>query len=93
MSVLSRQKEREGVNVKGPKIPLSECADDKTRGEVAAPGMQNIPSLRPVRKMNVLEVRQQLAEGRYDLDERLDTVVESLLVVVTTYDNATGRSC
>jgi hypothetical protein len=33
--------------------------------------------------MNVLGVRQQLAEGRYDLDERLDAVVESLLVAVT----------
>jgi hypothetical protein len=84
MSVLGRQKEGAAVIVKRTKVPLSKRTDDKTRWGVAAPGMQNISSLPRVRKIKVLEVRQQLAEGRYDLDERLDAVVESLLLLVTT---------
>ncbi len=69
--------------VRRTKIPLSKRADDETRGGVTASEMQNIPSPRRVHKMKVLAVRQQLAEGRYDLDDRLDAVVESLLVAVT----------
>jgi hypothetical protein len=46
--------------------------------------LQNIPSLPSGRKEKILAVRQQLAEGRYDLDEGLDAVVDSLLAVVTT---------
>ncbi len=83
MSVLSRQREGAAVIVRRTKIPLSKRADDETRGGVTASEMQNIPSLRRVHKMKVLAVRQQLAEGRYDLDDRLDAVVESLLVAVT----------
>ncbi len=85
MSVLSRQKEGTAVSVKGTKIPLSKRADDKTRGRLIPPRMQNIPSLLRVHKMKVLAVRQQLAEGRYDLDNRLDAVVENLLVAVTSF--------
>ncbi|MHC4487983.1 MAG: hypothetical protein ACYSW7_02220 [Planctomycetota bacterium] len=83
MLVSSRKKEGAAVIVKRTKVPLSKRTDDKTRGAVTARRIQNIPSLRRVHKMNVLGVRQQLAEGRYDLDERLDAVVESLLVAVT----------
>jgi hypothetical protein len=83
MSVLGRQKE-EAVIAGGTKIPLSKRAADKTRGKLIPPGMQKNPSLLRVHEMKVLAVRQQLAEGRYDLDERLDAVVESLLVAVTT---------
>ena len=83
MSALSRQKAREAVIVKRTKIPWSESARNKARGRVTVLGMQNIPPLLRVHKMKVLAVRQQLAEGRYGLDERLDTAVDRLIETVT----------
>jgi hypothetical protein len=46
--------------------------------------MQNTPSPLRIRKKKVLAVRQQLAEGRYDLDEHLDSAIDRLLIVATT---------
>ena len=83
MAVLSRQKGREAVIVKRTKIFLREGAGNKAQERMSPPAMQSIPSLRQVHKKKVLAVRQQLAEGRYDLDESLDAVVESLLVNLT----------
>jgi len=93
MSVLGWQKDESAVVVENTEIPLGEGAGNKAQGKLTAPPLQNIPSLPSGRKEKILAVRQQLAEGRYDLDEGLDAVVESLLAVVTTWDNATGGSC
>jgi len=84
MSVLSRQKDGVAAIVEKKENFLSEIAGNEARWQIAAPVFQDIPSRPPVRKDKVLAVRQQLAEGRYDLDERMNAVVESLLVVVTT---------
>jgi len=83
MSVLSRQKGREAVIVKRTKIPWSEGGRNKARGRVTVLGMQNIPPLLRVHKMKVLAVRQQLVEGSYDFEERLDTAVDRLIETVT----------
>jgi len=84
MSILSRQKDGAAAIVEKKGNFLSESAGNEARWRIAAPVLQDIPSRLRVHKMKVLAVRQQLAEGRYDLDERLDAVVESLLVAVTT---------
>jgi anti-sigma28 factor (negative regulator of flagellin synthesis) len=83
MSVLSRQKHKSTVIVENTEIPLSEDAGNKARGKLMSPPLQNIPSAPSGRKEKIHAVRQQLAEGRYDLDEGLDAVVESLLVNLT----------
>ena len=83
MSVLSWQKDESTAIVENTENPLSEGAGNKARGRIIAPAMQNAPSLPRIRKRKVLAVRQQLAEGRYDLDERLDSAVDRLLVAVT----------
>jgi hypothetical protein len=44
-----------------------------------APTLQNSPSLARVREEKVLGIQQELAKGTYDLDERLDAVLDSLL--------------
>ncbi|MHC4539576.1 MAG: hypothetical protein ACYTEK_17390 [Planctomycetota bacterium] len=83
MSVLSRQKGKSAVVLENTEISLSEGAGNKARGRIAAPVLQNIPSRPRVRKDRVLAVQQQLAKGRYDLDEGLDAVVDSLLADLT----------
>ena len=41
--------------------------------------LKKIVSLPDVRKKKVLDVRQQLTEGKYDLNERLDVALEKVL--------------
>jgi hypothetical protein len=53
---------------------------DNIRPEITPP---MIPSLTKVRRKKILRVRQQLAHGTYDLDERLDAVLERILIDIT----------
>jgi len=42
-------------------------------------GIAKIHSLPPARKKKIFKVRQQLAEGTYDIDKLLNTVLDHLL--------------
>ncbi len=46
--------------------------------------LKKIASLPEVRKKKVLDVRQQLSEGHYDLNERLDFALDKVLEDLTT---------
>ena len=46
--------------------------------------LKKIASLPEVRKDKVLDVRRQLTEGRYDLNERLDVALEKVLEDLVT---------
>jgi len=93
MSVLSRQTDESAAIVENTENLLSESADNKARDEIAIPVLQGITSLPVVRREKVLTIRKQLAEGTYDLDERLDVVLDGLLTDLTTQDNTVTRSC
>jgi hypothetical protein len=82
-SVINRQKDGTSAFIENTENSLSEIAGYKARGRIAAPVLQNIPSRSRVRKDKVLAVQQQLAEGRYDLDDHLDAVLDRLLENVT----------
>ena len=84
MSVFSRQKDRIAAIIENTENSLSESAGYKARGRIVAPLLENIPSRSRVRKDKVLVVQQQLAEGRYNLEEHLDAVLDRLLEDVTT---------
>ena len=84
MSVISRQKDGTAAIIENTENSLSESARYKARGRIAVTVLQNIPSRPRVRKDKVLAVQQQLAEGRYDLDEHLDAVLDRILEDVTT---------
>lgn len=83
MPVLSPQKNREAVTAKRAKVPFSEGVGNKAQDGIGPPVAQNIPSLLRVHERKVLAVRQQLVEGRYDFEERLDTAVDRLIETVT----------
>jgi anti-sigma28 factor (negative regulator of flagellin synthesis) len=72
---------------------LSESADNKARDKIAAPELQGITSLPVVSREKVLAIRKQLAEGTYDLDERLDFALDGLLTDLTAQDITVTRSC
>ena len=46
--------------------------------------LKKIASLPEVRQQKVLNVRQQLTSGNYDLSERLDVVLDKVLEELTT---------
>jgi anti-sigma28 factor (negative regulator of flagellin synthesis) len=50
------------------------------RPETTIPGIASLPK---VRRKKVIRLRQQLANGKYDLDERLDAVLERILMDIT----------
>jgi hypothetical protein len=50
------------------------------RPEITPPMIASLPMVR--RKM-ILRVRQQLAHGTYDIDERLDAVLDRILMDIT----------
>ena len=45
--------------------------------------LRKIASLPEVRREKVLDVRRQLTEGKYDLDERLDVALDKVLEHLT----------
>ena len=46
--------------------------------------LRKIASLPEVRKDKVLDVRRQLTEGKYDLDQRLDVALDKVLEYLTS---------
>jgi hypothetical protein len=46
--------------------------------------LRKIASLPEVRREKVLDVRRQLTEGKYDLDERLDVALDKVLEYLTS---------
>jgi hypothetical protein len=84
MSVLSRQNAESAAIAENTNNLLSEGSDNKDQCTIIALALRKIASLPRVRKDKVLAVRKQLAEGIYDLDQRLDAVLDSLLAAIVT---------
>ena len=72
MSILSQQEKELSAFAEDAGTPLHKCAIGPDEESPDA------------RKDRILAVRRQLAEGTYDLDERLDAVLDRLLVVINT---------
>ncbi len=51
----------------------------KSKGTATSSTLQNDHSLPPIDKTKVLKIRQQLAEGTYDIGKRLNAVLDRLL--------------
>jgi len=83
MSILSRRKDESAAIIENTDIPLNEETGNKDQERITAPTLQNSPSLPQIREKKVFTIRQQLAESTYELDKRLDAVLERLLVAVT----------
>jgi len=58
---------------------------DEFRPQITPPMVEEVVLPHKIRKVKVLRVRQQLADGTYDIDERLDAVLEDLLMDITPW--------
>ena len=83
MPVTSRKKDELNAIAENADVALNQSAVNRARAEITVPALQNIPSLPSGRKDKVLAVRQQIAEGIYDLDKRETAVLDRLLERLT----------
>jgi len=58
-------------------------AGNKASGRITAPEFCSLPS---VNKKKIFEIRQQLIEGKYDIDKRLDIALDRLLENIIAKD-------
>jgi hypothetical protein len=71
MPVMSRKKDELNAIAQNSDVALNQPAANRARAEITAPAVQNVPLLTSGRKNKVLAVRQQIAEGIYDVLDRL----------------------
>ncbi|MHC4742627.1 MAG: hypothetical protein ACYS8Z_11985 [Planctomycetota bacterium] len=83
MSVLGCPRAESAVAVESEESLSSEGAANRARYTMSALAFRKIVALSRVRKGKVLAIRQQVDEGIYNLDERMDVVLERLLEAVT----------
>jgi len=80
MSVINLCTDSSNSAGKSIKDIFNEVFGNNDQQEVTIP---RIVSLAKDRRKMVLRVRQQLAHGTYDIDERLDAVLERILMDIT----------
>ncbi len=55
---------------------------DNYHPQVTPPMVQEVVLPHRIRNVKVLKIREQLADGTYDIDEKLDAVLEDILRVM-----------
>ena len=79
MSDLSQQNNESTMIAENTDVSMDWGNSNNTRKRITAPAVQNIHSLQQVDKKKISVVRQQLVEGTYDVNKRLDIVLDRLI--------------
>ena len=87
MSDLSQQNTESTAIAENTDVSIHRDTHNKSQRRITTSASQNIHSLPPIRKTKILEVRQQLIEGTYDIDKRLNTVLDRLLEDIRIVQN------
>jgi hypothetical protein len=66
-----------GENLTGS---ITDDFGDYMRPEITSPMIAKLPK---VHRKKIIRIRQQLTRGTYDIDERLDVVLERILTDIT----------
>jgi hypothetical protein len=77
MSVLSLGTNKSDTAAKTIKDIFDEVFGSSHRSELDIPGIASLPK---DRRNKVVMVRRQIARGTYDIDERIDSVIEDVLM-------------
>jgi hypothetical protein len=80
MSFLTLCTDRPNRPGKSIKDIFDEVFGDNQRPETTIPGIASLPK---ERRNKVVMLRNQLAHGTYDIDERLDAVLDLILMDIT----------
>ena len=79
MPILSQQKDGATIMAENTDVYLEWDFGNRSHGRAIASAVQKIHSPPPVRDEKVLEIRQQIAKGTYDIDGRLNVALDYLL--------------
>jgi hypothetical protein len=77
MSVLTLGKDNPNITAKTIKDIFDEVFGSNQRPEQSIPGIASLPK---DRRNKVVMLRRQLAHGTYDVDERMDSVIERIFI-------------
>ena len=77
--VFTEYRDRATISGQNTEGKITEASGCWIRSEIPPSILHKIVSLRPARIVKILEVREQFTRGRYNLDERLDAVLDRLL--------------
>ena len=84
MSNSNQQNNESTAIAESTEVYLDWSFGNKIQGRVIASALQKIRLLPSVRKKKILKVRQQLSEGTYNFDEKLDVALDHLLEDLTS---------
>jgi hypothetical protein len=79
LSDLSQQNNESNVIAENTDVHLDWSSSNRSQGIITAPALQKNLLLPLVRKKKILKIRKQLAEGTYDINKRLNAVLDCLL--------------
>jgi hypothetical protein len=77
MSVLTLGKDKSDTTAKTIKDIFDEVFGSSRRSEMDIPGIASLPK---DRRNRVVMVRRQIARGTYNIDERMDSVIEDVFM-------------
>jgi|GEM_PF-1758167 hypothetical protein len=84
MLVLTECRDVATISGENTESTMAETFGSGIRPQITPPMLRKIALLPPARIVKILEVREKLAWGTYDLDERLDAVLGRLLADINT---------
>ena len=79
MSDLSQENNGSTVVAGNKDVNLNRDSVNKSQGRISASASQKKHSLRPVRQKKIINLRQKIAEGTYDVEEQLDVALDRFL--------------
>ena len=79
MSDLSQQNNDSTVIAGNKDAYLNRDSVNKSQSKISASASQKNHSLPPVRQKKILNIKQKIAEGTYDVEEQLDVALDRLL--------------
>lgn len=79
MSDLSQENNDSTVIAGNKDVYWNRNSVNKSQGRISASASRKNHFLPPVRQKKILEVRQQLVEGTYDVEKQLDVALDRLL--------------
>jgi anti-sigma28 factor (negative regulator of flagellin synthesis) len=82
MLVSSQKNNASTIIAENTDVYLDLGSGNKSQSRITTLALQKIHSPSPFRKKKILKVRQQLAEGTYDIDRRLNVILDHLLVAL-----------
>lgn len=79
MSDLSQENKNSTVIAGNKDIYWNRNSVNKSQGRISASASQKNHSLPPVRQKKILNIKQKIVEGTYDVEEQLDVALDRLL--------------